>query len=243
MLRRLAAITGLLVLSTAAGQEMLRVSKSAWSSLSPTEQAAIQARRVVEVREPNTYGVIIDNQGVNESTPGTRSGSTIGSAIAEAAYIDRALKPGNNYSAKNQVAASLLGAIVGSTLDKPPVQQFHFRYAIQRGDGEVQFLDSIQSSAFRLPSGLCVSIPEVVQLSQAVCNATAADLRREHMPLGAQGGASARPNENISGNELSTSSTRDAAPMPASVVSCKLGNLQPITTTTDKCRSIGGTIL
>jgi hypothetical protein len=222
-------------------QDIIKVSRPAWDGLSSAERASIQSTKIVEARDVGTYGTIVDNQGVDESTPGTTSGAALGAAMGRAAYIDHAFKPNNDYSAKNQVGATILGAIIGSTLDKPAVQRFHFLYAVKLADGEIKFLDTVQGNAFRHPAGLCVSVPDLAQLPQSVCNYTAADLRRAYLPADVIPAASTH--EAVKLPLAASASVADRAVTPGGVVTCKLGNLQPISTTAEKCNAIGGTVL
>lgn len=99
--------------------------------------------------EQDTFGTIIDNQGVNESTSGTSGGAILGGAVANAAYIDNAIK-GGNYSAKNQLAVGILGAVLGSTLDSKPNAQYHFRYAVRLGNGNIKYFDETKKNRVRL---------------------------------------------------------------------------------------------
>jgi hypothetical protein len=222
-----------LFVTAAHAEEILKVSRAAWNGLSDSERARIQASHVVDIRELNSYGSIVDTQGVNESTPGSAAGTALGSSIAEAAYIDHALKQGNNYSAKNQLAASILGAVIGSSFNTPGVQQFHFRYAIKIEGGDIQMVDSVQSSPFRHPVGLCVSIPEIQQLPQSVCSQTAADLRRLYLgAISATAPTQAQVSEPQSPLNVESS--------PTAPVQCRLGNLAPVSTSVEKCKSIGG---
>jgi outer membrane lipoprotein SlyB len=214
-------------------QDMLKVSRTAWQALSNEERAAIQATRLVDVRDPGTFGVVADNQGIDESTPGTTGGAALGGAVAQAAYIDRAFKPGNNYFAKNQLAVGILGAIIGSSLDKAPVQQFHFRYAIKVESGDFQTIDAVQASPFRHPVGLCVSLPELIQQPQGLCTNTGADLRRLYASLAAVQSQAINAPQGTNAGGTST------MPSPAPVM-CKLGNLAPVPTTEAKCKAIGG---
>jgi hypothetical protein len=210
---------------------MLQVSRVAWQGLSDEERAIIQQSNVVEIKEPGTFGTIIDTQGVDESTPGTTGGAVLGGAIAEASYIDRAFKPGNNYSAKNQLGVTILGAMLGSALDKPAVQQYHFRYALKLSNGEIQSFDSVQASAFRHPTGLCLSIPDLSPISQSICTQTTEDLRRAFTPVSAgtsptAGATTLQPVKNVQSEPPH--------------VTCRLGNLAPVVTSTEKCLAIGG---
>jgi outer membrane lipoprotein SlyB len=236
----------LICTSGATADEIIKVSRSAWEGLNESERASIQSTKIVEIRDTGTYGTIVDNQGVDESTPGTNAGANIGAAMGQAAYIDRAFKPGNNYSAKNQVGAAILGAMVGAALDKPAIQQFHFRYAVKLADGEIRFVDSVQSNAFRHPGGLCVSIPDLFQLPQSVCNFATADLKRAYlspagMTMHSEEVASKAPAPLAGATQRVPDS--QSSPAGLSTVMCKLGNLSPVQTTADKCVSIGGTAI
>lgn len=118
---------------------------------------------------PSDYGTVIDNQGIDQSSAGTTGGALVGTALGSAAYIDRAFRPGNNYSAVSQVGAGLLGALLGSQLDRRPVSQYHFRYALRRRDGEIVYRDSVQQDAFRHSVGMCLRIADLQPVSQTLC--------------------------------------------------------------------------
>lgn len=159
----------------------IKVSQSAWVALTPFEREYIQRSHIVDLAELDSFGVIIDNQGVNESTPGTTGGANLGGAIGNAAYIDNAIK-GGNYSAKNQLAAGILGAILGSSLDSRPNAQYHFRYAVKLGNGNIQYFDEVKGDAFRHPAGVCVSVPNIALIDQQLCSQTAIILRATYLP-------------------------------------------------------------
>jgi hypothetical protein len=238
-----AFVVGLACITAARSQEMLKVSRPAWDGLATNERALIQQRHIVEVREAGTYGVIVDNQGVNESTPGTSGGAALGGSFAEAAYIDRAIRNGN-YSAKNQLAVGILGAVLGSSLDRPAIQQFHFRYAIKLASGEIIFRDSVQSEPFRIPAGLCVDVAAIAPLSQELCSQTTASLRARI--LSEVGGA---PTQEVAPLPMGTTpvgaspETSEVNRNAAGKVDCKVTNLAPFSTTIDKCQAIGGKVL
>ena len=109
-LRYIALIT-LLFSNQISAQQLLKISQSAWLALTPSERELIQKKHVVDLADQDSFGIIIDNQGVNESTGGTTGGANLGGAIANAAYIDNALK-GGNYSAKSQLAVGIVGPLV-----------------------------------------------------------------------------------------------------------------------------------
>ena len=226
-----------IAVSGALAEGPLKVSEGAWTGLTPEERSEIQAAQLVEVFSSDSFGTVIDTQGLDQSAPATSAGAALGSSFAEAAYIDRAFKPENSYSAKNQLAMGILGAVIGSTLDTPATQQFQFRYALRRSDGEVQYRDSVQSSPFRHPVGMCLNTISLDPLPQSVCNDNTADLRRKHLrrnaaPLPV---AATRPQSDLPAPHAQDSSVDQ--------VTCKLGNLQPIQTSADKCRSVGGVTL
>jgi len=224
---------------TIGAQGTARILRSVWGMLSESERATIQQRYVADLRDPSAYGLVLDNQGLDVSTPGTTGGAQLGSAVANAAYIDRAISPSHNYSAKTQLAVGILGAVIGSSLDKAPVQQYHYRYALKLHDGEIVYRDSLQSSPFRHPASMCLELASLSPAPQAMCSQTAIDVRRAFL------GASP-PTALIPAAQSVQSAPAAIAPTGSSdtfTVICKVGNLAPFQTTNEKCKSIGGVFL
>jgi len=217
------------------GQDTIKLLRPVWQSLGGAERASIQQRYVVDVRDPAAYGLVMDNQGVDISTAGTTGGAALGGALANAAYIDRALSPSNIYSAKTQLAAGILGAIIGSSLDKPAIQQYHFRYALKLQGGEITYRESVQGDPFRHPMGMCLELATLSPAPQTLCTQTTADVRKAYLVLPST--------EAIPGTQQDTvpnSQEVTVAPAVSGRVDCKLGNLAPVSTTLEKCNSIGG---
>lgn len=235
-MNRLIVFSALLISMPAWCQQTIKILQPAWSALSAEERATIQKNHVVDLRDPAGYALIIDNQGVNESTPGTNGGAILGGAVANAAYIDRAFKPGNNYSATSQLAVGLLGAVIGASLDKQAVQQYHFRYAVKRHDGEIEYRDSVQGDAFRHPAGMCLELANLSPAPQALCTQTIADIRKTYLAAASSQMVPAARQDAVLPTQSPTS-----PPAILGQVSCKLGNLAPVLTTIEKCNAIGGT--
>lgn len=164
----------------AAGRRAIKVASPAWLELSVVERDTIQAKFTVDVLEVESYGIIIDNQAADESTHGTTAGANLGGAVANAAYIDNALR-GGSYSATTQLAAGILGAAIGSTMDAKPNPQFHFRYTVKLGDGDIQYFDEYKRAPFRHSVGVCVSVPDIALIGQQVCSQTAENLRAKYL--------------------------------------------------------------
>ena len=231
----------LLIAWSAGAQESLKVSSKTWAELSSAEREHIQQTATVDVRPVNSFGVIVDVQGVDQSQPGTNGGAALGAAVGNAAYIDRAFKPGNNYSAKTQLGVALLGAMLGSSIDRPAVQQFQFRYAVKTESGEIQMHDSVQTSVFRHPPGLCVSVPDLQQMPQSLCMHGAVDLRRLY--FGGATNAVPVPSQQVGPPvaDAAAGVVKPAAPTASGM--CKMLNLAPVPADPEKCKSIGGTVL
>lgn len=220
-------------------QNTIMVLRPVWQSLTATERASIQKRYVVDVREATGYGIVIDNQGVDVSSAGTTSGAALGSAIANATYVDRAFSPSNSYSAKTHLAASLLGAAIGSSLDRPAIQQYHFRYAIKMHDGEIVYRESVQSGPFRHPVGMCLELLTMAPAPQSLCNQTIADVRSTY--LATQVGTEEAAVSPVSVPETARPQQGSAGPpQVGDKIDCKLGNLAPVSITPEKCTAIGG---
>lgn len=147
------------------------LTEAVWDALPIEDRKQIEASHDVRLVPPHGYGLIVDVQGVDQSTPGTNAGAAIGGAVASAAYIDNSLR-GGNYSAGGHLAIGLLGAALGSSMDRAPTSQFQFRYTVKQGDGEVQYFDEVKSTAFRHSVGVCVLVPSLTLVSQQVCQQT-----------------------------------------------------------------------
>ena len=229
-----------LACASAIAQPILKVSSPAWQGLSEHERIDIQQKYVIESVPGEGFGIIIDAQGVNRSTPGSNAGSTLGEVVGSATYIDKAFNSGN-YSAKNHLGAILLGGLLGAALDTKAQTLFQFRYAIKNGLGNITYQDAYSSDPFRHSLGVCVLLPELtVTTEQHLCTQTTNTLRDTYLN-------SAPATTTI--NDANQSATRTSAtPVPNSKTPagrsmCKIGNLAPVETTMEKCKAVNGVIL
>jgi outer membrane lipoprotein SlyB len=236
----LLAMVPLLLSTNVSAQQLIKVSQSAWLALTPTERALIQQKHIVDLAEQDAFGIIIDNQGVNESTPGTNVGANLGGAVGNAAYIDNAIR-GGNYSAMNQLGVGILGAVLGSTLDSKPNAQYHYRYAVKLGSGNIKYFDETKSDPFRHPVGVCVSVPYIALVEQQLCMQTAAFLRTTYLQVPTTQAIDVVPPANLISVEkpVTQGGVPDAASAPTQV-NCKLGTLAPVRTSAEKCALING---
>ena len=158
------------------------ITKSIWEKLSEAEKISITTDYDIKILSPDSFGVITDVQGADQSNPGTNAGAALGGAVASAAYLDRGLR-GNNYSAGGALAIGLLGAAIGSTMDSAPSSKFQFRYTVKLGDGEIQYFDEIKSTSFRHSVGVCILVPSLTLISQKVCNQTIESIRERYIAV------------------------------------------------------------
>lgn len=234
------AMVPLLLSTNVSAQQLIKVSQSEWLTLTPTEHALIQQKHVVELVEQDAFGIIIDNQGVNESTTGTNGGANLGGAVANAAYIDNAIK-GGSYSAKNQLAVGILGAMLGSTLDSKPNAQYHYRYTVKLGSGNIKYFDETKSDPFRHPVGVCISVPNIELIEQQLCTQTAASLRTTYLHIPTTQTIDIAPiaNSIIAEKSVAQGAALDGGSLPTQI-NCKLGTLAPVRTSAEKCALING---
>ena len=158
------------------------ITKSIWEKLSEAEKISITTDYDIKILSPDSFGVITDVRGADQSNPGTNAGAALGGAVASAAYLDRGLR-GNNYSAGGALAIGLLGAAIGSTMDSGPSSKFQFRYTVKLGDGEIQYFDEIKSTSFRHSVGVCILVPSLTLISQKVCNQTIESIRERYIAV------------------------------------------------------------
>lgn len=237
-------LIAMLYCSGALAQPALKVSAIAWQGLSAEDRATIQKNYVVEAVAADSFGTILDNQGVDRSTPGTNSGAVLGEAIASASYIDKAFGNGN-YSSKNHLGVMLLGGLLGSALDSKPQSQYQFRYAIRLGTGSVIYQDTFSSEPFRHPVGVCIFLPAVIIApEQHLCNQTTDSLRSAHVISSVKIPANSLSPEALSfAPEKSISQSSHGSDSPGEFISCRVGVLAPVKTSSEKCKIINGVIL
>lgn len=237
-------LIAMLYCSGVLAQPTLKVSAIAWQGLSAEDRATIQKNYVVEAVAADSFGTILDNQGVDRSTPGTNSGAVLGEAIASASYIDKAFGDGN-YSSKNHLGMMLLGGLLGSALDSKPQSQYQFRYAIRLGNGSVIYQDTFSSEPFRHPVGVCIFLPAVnIAPEQHLCTQTTDSLRSAHIISSVKSPAISLSQETASFSpENSLSQGSRISEKSSEFISCKVGSLAPVKTSSEKCKIINGVIL
>lgn len=124
---------------------------------------AEQFRRSVEAA--TLRGVIMSSQLVDQSRPGTTVGASLGAAIGQATYIDSS--SWRNYRATSQLAAGILGAVVGSMVDQRPTTMYLKVYFVRTAAGEVRRIDERASDPILLPNGACIEYREPFHLALA----------------------------------------------------------------------------
>lgn len=224
-------------------QNSIKVSTNAWQGLSSEDKNEIQKKYLVETIDSEYFGVIIDNQGIDKSTPGTKGGSVLGEAVANAAYIDNALD-GGDYSAKNHLGVLLVGALVGGMFDSKPQSHYKFRYAIRLGNGSIIYKDIFSTEPFRHPVGVCVRIPEVsVVAEQHLCTQTSASLRDLYIQK-ENNSIDFKKNVEFEKNISSKKAKEDLSVVESKKsVYCKINTLAPVNTSLEKCNLINGVVI
>jgi hypothetical protein len=158
-----------LAANSESSKAQLTVNAAIWSALSEAEKDQIKHKYEVDITDRDQYGLIVDVQGSNESTAGTNTGAALGQAYGSAMYIDRAFQGTPTYSATNHVSAALVGAIIGSSLDKPPESKFHFMYTIKDMTGNIIQREQLTGQPFHQSIGMCVSLPNIAPVSRSLC--------------------------------------------------------------------------
>ncbi|MHA7066830.1 hypothetical protein [Azospirillum argentinense] len=234
-------------------KEMLRTNERIWSALTPAERTKISDTYFVDVAAGSQFGVLIDAQVVDESTPSTSAGAAIGEAYGSATYIDRAFKGSTpSYSARDHVTSSLLGAIIGSAMDQPAQRRFRIRYVVRDLAGNVSQIEQISDQPFRQPVGVCVTLPALTMTTQSTCDTEVVVFRARYLatPAPATG----------SGNEIVTRKASSVTSAPGSSqvkhkeaetiqnskdaeVRCRIGTAGVVSTSAQNCIDAEGEII
>ena len=119
----------------------------------------------------SSVGKILSFQVLDKSTAGNNFGSSIGSALGQATYVDKSIARGS-YSATGQLGAALIGAAIGSSLNKAPEQRFLISYGIQTFDGAIKAVVNSSPDGIAAPVGQCVHVPDVTEAEPYLCSDT-----------------------------------------------------------------------
>ncbi len=239
--------------------ELLTVPQHLWDSLQPEQKTLLSERFVINVMAGSTYGIILDAQTLNESTPGTNAGSRLGAAYGSSMYVDRAFSgsPQNwNYSATNNLTAGLVGGIIGSLADKPAQALFRTRYTIKNGNGEVNYVEEGKANAFRHSVGLCMALAPLRPIGLDTCGMTREQFLAKHNLLAKSppppvvrtdepSKAQAKHDNSEAGLSPTSSAVAspDASVVRGEMVRCKFGLASPVRVSRATCEDAGGAVL
>ena len=226
-IRNMLIFVSVMFYSSIALSQVINIPNTLWSKLSSDEKHLVSEKLNVNIVQSSSFGKIIDTQTLNESTPGTNIGSQLGSALASASYIDNAFS-GNtiDYSAKSHLGMSVLGAVVGSTLDKRPVSKFLTRYTIKLNNGNIKYVDDAREKGFRHSIGVCVYLSPFRLSPQELCETN----KYKIIELAKGKISSILPNRE--GHQQIEISDK--------IVLCKIGNNPQTSMPLSICNSIGG---
>ncbi len=227
-----------------AQQTEARVLRPAWDSLSDTERETVRSNHVVIVADPSDFGLIVDAQGVDQSTPGSNTGSVIGSAVGSVGYLNHALKDGNSYSPGKHLAFGLLGVLIGAAANSAPESRFQFRYALRMSDGEIVTRDVVQSEPFRHSAGMCLSLTTVSPVSKAMCGQTADEIRAKYLATNPAPASQdvAVTTADLPAQKAQQAATATSAQADEGKITCKLKDQAPVLAARNQCELLGGLI-
>lgn len=216
----------------------LIVTNGVWAKLSQQQRDLVSTRYAVEVADIGRFAKIINVQGINESTQGTAGGAQLGAAFGQAQYIDKA--NWNNYSARSQLGAGLVGALLGSALDAPARTMYRIVYTLKRSDGSVNVIEKVSPSPIYIASGLCIDTVSFKPVNDSLCEDTLPPEIRTII------GLAENPPTPKAGEASSLLMPAPATPVPQAplggVVFCRLGSTSSVPTTAEKCLQAGGNI-
>jgi hypothetical protein len=179
------------------------------SNLGQRELEAIESKNILVKIPDESYGVVIDVQGQDMSTPGSTMGSFLGAEYARRQFNDRFFQDQHNriqqgqsvtpYSSTGSMKAQILGAIIGSGMDVAPTQMYKFRYSIRTGDSRIVSRDILSNEPFRLSRGTCINVATLQPFQQQVCEW---DVEQYRTPLFGRRNAERSVSSIASGNAL-----------------------------------------
>ena len=231
---------------------IIKVPSHMWSDLTQEERDKVTAQYIVDLLSSDSIGVIIDVQGVDISDPGTTGGQQLGAALGSAAYIDKAFSGKSDYSAMSHLGVSILGAVIGSSLDRAPSAKYQYRYSVKTLNNKIEYLDEHTTAPFSKSLGACVLVPSLSSVSQDLCSESVYSFRKRYFLLD----SSTPPPQTLSVDQIKAAPVNPIPPAiipnlnPAMVINqqgeivrCKFGNNPPVSIDRVSCQSAKGEIL
>lgn len=152
------------------GVDILTVDDGIFGQLTEEDQKRFKLMYpTMQVIPFDSVGIIRTHQVINKSTTGSSAGSQLGSAIAQAAYIDRSFNS-YNYSALGQLSAGLLGGILGASLNTAPEARFLINYSVEFRDGSIRGVLKPSSDGIAAPTGQCVFTSDIQEAPMYLCS-------------------------------------------------------------------------
>lgn len=236
-MKRFIFIIGFILSSSAGAESLLHIQKNIWDDLTIDEKKLISNNYFVSVVENNRYGKIISSHIENNSYINNNSMSNLGSVVGQASYID---DNWDNYSAKEQVLAGVLGALVGSALDKKTDINMSVTYTVEFLDGSVKDIRNSQKNSHIYGVGVCLDLHRMKSANSLYCNNDHIDDILSELDRNKYNDANQILEQN---QKYSTVQDNEQENTHNITVNCKLGNGAPFTTTKSKCIKVKGVIL
>jgi hypothetical protein len=155
--------------ASAASLRSISVIESSWNRLSKEQRDRVEASYKIGVFESGRFARILNVQIVDQSSPGTNAGSAVGSAIGQAQYLDH--HNWHNYSATGQLAAGILGALIGAMVDARPQISYRQIYTVRDADGNVRTVERSSDSPVYTAVGLCIDTWNFEPMRDDQCDA------------------------------------------------------------------------
>lgn len=159
-------------------RKKVTVLKDLYSQLSPKEQQNFLNKYKPIFYESSEIGIVTDRQVRTINTPGSNAGAEIGGAVGTAAYINKATP--TNYSMKNDLGSTAVGALVGALLmNKNPTTQYVTTHTIKLRNGEVKTIEHVANKPTGEGIGTCVRVSVIDSIDQSLCTMTLAEFRNK----------------------------------------------------------------
>ena len=159
-------------------KKKLIIPKDLYDQLSNKEQQSLSDKYKLDFYKSSDIGIVTDRQVRTINTPGSNAGAEIGGAVGTAAYINKVTP--SNYSMKNDLSSTAVGALVGALLmNKNATTQYVTTHTIKLRNGDVKTFEDMANKPTGEGIGTCVRIPVVVAIDQSFCTMTMTEFRNK----------------------------------------------------------------
>lgn len=158
----------------------LSLAKPAFEQLAEKEKKQLEEKYNLTLFDGDKIGLITERQVQDVSRAGSSTGSEVGSSLASAVYVNKAISSGS-YNMWTDLAVGVLGGVAGAGGNQAPIRQFTIYYTVRTLDNQLKSTEVTQAKPIGEPIGTCFSLTSRQSINSELCSMTTDEIRKKYL--------------------------------------------------------------